>query len=362
MAHNNPAEGILFSPDDPEALAKRAQDLAVPMLENPALKEDVEQLARRALVSDAAEYRAYRTLAWVAQREDRDEDADLLMRQTLAISKRDLGARLYTVRQSGEAGEIRQFVEELRLALRTSGTSRAMLLPLLAESLSDPASAELVADLLAKDPEWASTFWRVLPQVPEAWPGVASLLGAAEQRDVTVFQGPVLTLINRLVAEERIPLAVEIGTALQQVKREDPDAPIAPFEWAYQTDGTKAVFPGSNGEFTIDAVPGTGGPVARRLVMIPDGAARVAASYSLERATTSSAPLPYLSLTCMEPMRQIGDLEPADSDDRELRAQAEFDLGGECEYALARILVPSIEPGETLVARVSGLDVQPVMD
>ncbi|MEE4348773.1 MAG: hypothetical protein V2J26_00950 [Pacificimonas sp.] len=359
LAHRNAELAVRLSPDDAEALAIHAQQLVLGAAEDEAVAGTASALAIRALRKDAAEYRSYRTLAAARSLRGDFESAAPFYEQGLAITKRDVGARLDRVRLATARGDRDAFVRETELALRVSPGARRQLLPLLAGGLVDQPSIEIAIELLSGNPAWRIEFWQAILAAPAGIAALPALLREAADRGVSVPERLVLPVINRKVADGDAAQAVAIGRALIAAPRDDPAAPIAPFEWAYYPSGSWTVFAGNErGAFALDAQPGTGGIAARRLVEFPPAARSVEIRFDAARGGGSADRLPFVTLTCASPLRSIARvsaMEAGTGGPVRVSQTVPFDFA--CDYAWADFRVPTLSPGETLALDITNLAV-----
>ncbi len=149
LATTAPEQALSWVPDHPKALesaAARAFDAG----------DDAaaETFAKRALASRPLEARPYRILAAIYERAGRLADARAAHAAAIAVSPSDAVARLWLASRLLVETRYAQALEHVDRALRARPDLNAVVFPVLASGLDNPAFSAALTDSLLTSPPW----------------------------------------------------------------------------------------------------------------------------------------------------------------------------------------------------------------
>ena len=339
------------------AKAEAAEDLSILLLapesgvDDPRVEETARALALEALEHEPLAQTALRTLALLEMRKDEANrpQARELMRESARVSRRDRATMLWLVEDYGRLGETEPALEKLDLALRRGGVSESYLLPILAQSLAQPGSADIVDRMLAKRPPWADEFWLAVAKVPEVLPVAAELRQKVARRGIEVPQETDAALLSGLVRQGAMEEAAQLRTVLPGADSSslvrnasfEKQPLYPPFDWQLTNTGDYGgeILQRQNA-LLLNALPDAGGTVARQLVALEGGSYRmsVKAPQPAQDATAAEA-----TLACASGRNSTDILVRLQLDAQEVAEPFVVD-GSSCPYQWLEMRI-FVEPG-----------------
>lgn len=291
-------------------------------LEQYIVKAEPEQLvaaaslAERALAREPGNVAAARSLGLVASVRGKAEQADRFFAYTETLSRRDQPTEQWLIERNVSRGDITGALAHYDRSMRVSQSSRQVLMPVLARAADDPSIARPLAKIVAGRPNWWPDFMTALlrdGQSTSSLVTVASALklnsGKTDDRwwlggildrlvDKQAY-GPAFTLY-RLATTDRTQAALRVRNPLLD------RAGTGPFEWAITADpdlaGVYQRRPDSAQMALFLTSTGTGGTIARQLLMLPAGNYRLAGIGG--DVIGEAATHPIVSLSCAKGMGQ----------------------------------------------------------
>ena len=339
------------------AKAEAAEDLSIILLapesgvDDPRVEQTARSFAREALEHEPLAQTALRTLALLDMRagEGNRPQARQLMRESAQVSRRDRATMLWLVEDYGRLGETELALEKLDLALRRGGVSESYLLPVLAQSLAQPGSAEIVDRMLAKRPPWADEFWLAVAKVPEVLPVAAELRQMVAHRGIEISQETDAALLAGLVRRGEMERAAQLRAVLpgsgsgEGVRNAffETQPLYPPFDWQLTNTGDYGgeILQRQNA-LLLNALPDAGGTVARQLIALGEGSYRLAvtAPQPAQGATTAEA-----ILACARGRDSSEELVRLTIDAQEVDVPFTVD-GSSCPYQWLELRI-FVEPG-----------------
>lgn len=275
--------------------------------------EDGRRWATRAIAREPIEASAYSALALAEEAAGGSDRSRPLMALAHRISRREPTTELWFIRQAIRGADYATAIRHFDIAMRTSARRFSDLMPLLVAATADPRMVSTLAPVLARNPDWKTTFLMSLALRGPDPLHVAQLsrgrLDPRQAGERAVF----VQLIQRLVNERQYDLAWSFyrearpGTPDQAAASiRDPNyaagSGFPPMDWqlAEQPDLSALRETRRDGRpgfaLVLIAEGGRTGEVARQLVRLPAGAHRI-------RFETGAVPdrapdRPQLSLAC----------------------------------------------------------------
>lgn len=120
--------------------------------------DDAAVLALAALEKDPSVATAVSILALKYQLDGNLDAARELFQYSLALSRRELQARLWAIEEAAQRGDLDEVLRNYDVALRTSKSSFELLYPVLASSLDETVIRTKLLAILEADPPWERTF------------------------------------------------------------------------------------------------------------------------------------------------------------------------------------------------------------
>ncbi len=306
--------------------------------------------------------------ALAAEGDGKTRRARDLMAAALQLSRRDSLVNGWTVFDASRRGDRAAAIPALNRSMVTDPATTSVYVPAMVRSLEQPASIPVLAQILARQPTWGLTFWRA---AVVARPTIGN---AGKLRVRLVKKGKVRTSEDRdldrvlltTLAERR-----EFATALA-LYRTLPGARIPhlgevvgngdfaatplwpPFDWEVLAtgeysgtieDGGQGGGQGRGG-LVAEALPGSGGAIARQLVVIPAGPMRLRAV--LAHPFEPDANRLTIRLQCA-----TNDARVFEADVEATTLQRDFAITGACRYHWLDVLIRpgSAENREVLALR-----------
>lgn len=351
----NPGAALRFQGNNPVALSGMAlAEISSAEGATAARRAAAKALATRAFVQSGAISAAPRMLALVAAAGRKDRKAEALMAFALRLSRRDLPVHLWFIERYVARGDIPKVLDHYDMALRTSKRGRAVLIPVLAQAISDPNIRVPLVPILASKPRWGGEFIAAVSAMPAVAPAAADLARDLARRGAPIDPYRQSEIANNLIAQQSFVRARE----LLEGRREGPllrdgrfvERPSAsPFSWQLKSTFDFGASRGGKDRegatgLTLFASQERGGEVARQLLTLPVGRYRLSTSASGVPAEVGDRP--YWLLVCATPTaREIMrvDLLPG----RRSRSEAAFDVPGDCggQYLVLVMRPPSSADG-----------------
>jgi hypothetical protein len=300
----DPALALRINPDNAEVAASRAEQL---LRDDPANRAAAEALARRALRRSPVSAAAARMIATARDVAGDPAAARRLMAYSESLSLRDLPTQVWLIQDAVQHNDVMGALHHYDVALRSSEASKPLLFPVLIKALDQPAVVAGLVGTLAAQPEWAGGFLdRAAREAPDL-DGLAALIRGLALHGYKVPKAVTAQASARMVDARRYDTAWQVY-AVSDVHAargtiRDPDfvrfgMAEGPFAWTMISgNGLMAEPRGSGGHSVLAyrAMTGTGGVIARQLLMLQAGDFRLSGA-APER--TSDAPPPVVRLTC----------------------------------------------------------------
>jgi hypothetical protein len=159
LAISDPEGGLFVAPWEPVAL----DELAERQLTNSSGElSSVEDLARRALLSDPLDSRALSLLGFVAERKDDPAGAEALMSLAAARSWRNPSPHVWLFAQAIRRGQFEEALAQADGLLRVYPQYEETLFPVLTVFGIDPGALSALEGALAANPPWRRSFLRAI--------------------------------------------------------------------------------------------------------------------------------------------------------------------------------------------------------
>lgn len=202
------------------------------------------------------------------------------MRKAFELSRRQQLVTGWMIIDSGRRNDIPAILDYYDTALRTSSTAAGVIIPVMANALTNEDFVEPFTLLLLRDPIWAPLFWRQVVQTPNSLINASKLRKAVEKNNGTkgLFQDSAL--ISNLVREGQFEEAQSLYKTLTSKKQTDTGvvrnsnfrlgSEFPPFDWQLFSTGEYGAAI-SQGNMNLSAIGNAGGMMARQLARLPKG-------------------------------------------------------------------------------------------
>lgn len=264
-------------------------------------------LAKQAFISEPITPEAIAVLALGSAEGNRRK----LMQEAFALSRRQQLATTWMIADSAAREDIPAILDHYDTILRVKKSARSVVIPVLAQALSDDRFIEPFANLLSRNPPWTNQFWNEV-----AYQQI-SILNAAELRLIQKKKFPMRDEINdrlliaNLVTYGYFDAAYALYQALggeiddtQAIPRDSLTRPqnFAPFDWKVISKGNYATsINPQSGSLNISAIGGSSGIMARRLVKMTKSPMALSLNVDLLNIEESQLPL-RINITCAGPL------------------------------------------------------------
>lgn len=301
----DPALALRLDSDNADVAASRAEQL---LRLDPSNRAEAETLARRALRRSPVSAAGARMLATARDVAGDPGMARALMVYSESQSRRDLPTQVWLIQEAVEHDDIPRALHHYDIALRSSEATKPFLFPVLVKAIAQPPVVKGLIDTLAARPQWAAPFLNVASQEAQDLDGLAQLLQGLAGRGYPLAAAVVAQASARMVDAGRydsawLVYAASHGHPARTIVRDPSFAHIevygaSPFEWTIiGGNGLTAQSSrlGAWDALTYTAATGAGGVIARQLLLLPRGSARLAGRAYQGAANGSPA---QLRLTC----------------------------------------------------------------
>lgn len=310
LSGSAPELALTLWPASSAAAARKAEVLTT--TGDPGRMAEAGELARRALLRQPLDATAARTLSIVAAQTGRADDAEQMLALAEWLSRRDALTQVALIEAKVAKGDVVGALVHYDRAMRTSVSTRAILLPVLVPAADNPQIARQVATLLRGRPWWWQDFFDRYSQVGTNSASLAAITAALDFRPSVAAEAERLSIaINRLIGlgdvdrAGRLYARVRPGPGLAATLRDggfENDAPLPPFEWTYVTSderaGIREYRDGASGKVALSLTGTEAGIVARQLLTLAPG--RYALSARIGETGADTAARPFVTLACLD--------------------------------------------------------------
>lgn len=362
LNRSSPQRAIAMAPWYARALAWQSQTVFGDG-RDPERRRNAADLARRALRRDPTSIVAVTTLGLKAQVE-RPANARPLFRYAQALSRRDVRSQLWLIEDAVARGDTGQALHHYDVALRTSSTAPALLYPVLATAIGDPAIRRGLMAVFQTRPAWEESFLTGVTINGPDFVGVATLLLDMRRAGMTVPPMAVANLVGSLAARGNVAQAWQMYALTHpRADRMRPrdygfvgaGMPIPPFDWMLlDENGVSAIIaPDHGGSLDVQAPATTGGTVARQLQYLPPGRYRLQAHAT---GAMRTGPQPYWSITCTGG-RSLVRLLLTVSREAPTASATDFTVPTDCPAQSLALVVQPVDDPEGVAFSVQDVDI-----
>lgn len=321
-----------------------------------AQRAEIDRLARQALVDEPLSVPALTARAINADLRGDLRSARELFLHSDKLSRRELGVRLWLIEDAVARTDIRDALRHYDIALRTSKNAPALLFPVLASAIGDPAISQALGDTMRARPPWSEAFFDFVAGSGASPVAAASLFSRLSRQGVEPPASARARIIETLVGAGDFDTAWSFyktlrGDVDRTRSRDRTFNSIASiptfFDWTSKMDD-----PGLTASIGSDAQGGTfefsapstlGGIVLQQGQFLPPGTYRLE-GVSANLATSIDA-RPYWQLSCLD-NRELGRVDVPDSTYNRGRYSGTFEVDAACPVQMLRLIVrPTTEIG-----------------
>jgi hypothetical protein len=300
-ATRSPDLALKVAPDNAAALVA-ASTRSLESLEASRFGAAAE-FARRAYVREPVSSAALRQLGAIADVRGRPDTARTLLRASERLSRRDLLGQLMLIEDAVQRGDVREALVHYDIALRVSARAPALLFGTLSAATADPAVAEPLTSLLARRPPWTNAFLLQAAAISPSPRNMARLIIKLLGTGFAVTPPALESLIGRLIQARDYAAAWAVYASVDPGARRDgvrdpaftgATANDLPFNWTFNVSGSASgtlTDDAGGSRLVFDSPVGTGGVVARQMLLLPPGAYRLSAKVVANNAGQPNAPI-----------------------------------------------------------------------
>ena len=227
--------------------------------------------------------------ALAAEADGKPAHARTVMTAALELSRRDSLVNGWSVLDASRRDDLDVAIAALNRSMTTNPATAAVYVPAMVRSLEQPASVDVLAGILARRPGWELAFWRAAVIAPQTI-GNAGKLRARLVRSSAEDKAMDLALLAALAGRREFATATALYEA-RSGNRAKPGSAIvrnadfaalpvwSPFDWDVLATGEYSGTVARDGQgLVVEALPGSGGLVARQLIALPPGSLRLRAT------------------------------------------------------------------------------------
>lgn len=280
-----PASALWFNPFDARVRANIAERGSIALAQRPDLAADIDHLARRALARDPTVVDAWRLMGIVASLRGAEQQSVRTLQFAARLSRRDLPVQLWLIEEQVRRDNVPGALRHYDIALRTSTTSRQLLLPVLAAASAQPNVARPLLQLLASNPPWRGDFATQLTYSTITGDTLPTMV---EQLASTPAERQImLPMVQRLVTAGDYNNAWRVYRLLKQAPAAPPepvrdggfaaDPLYMPFDWfminagALRAERRMRPDAGDDAALHVSAEGGASGEGARQMLLLAPG-------------------------------------------------------------------------------------------
>ena len=329
-----------------------------------AARRYAEQAYRR----DATRAGALRVLGLAQAVRGEERRATLIMRDVERLTRRDLPTQLFFIESAVSRGDVAGALGHFDVAMRTSRSGRALLVPILCDALQDRGLVQPIAQMLNAVPEWLNEFVNGCSDQPASRPALARVLTIAGKarraspRVATSKTAQLVTLAGDISGGRRLYDALlRDGGRVPSAGLADPRFRVidgvAPFDWTYLLTPALGAEQGGAGASGLDVhANGRAGVVAWQMTQLRAG------KYRLAMTGTSAVPRSGARLAaefaCGSGAQQaLGGIRAAGSS--RFAAQGSVTVPADCPHQWIRVSLDGGEGG-SYEGHVDGITLEPL--
>ena len=299
--------------------------------------------------------------ALAAEEDGKPARARKLMAAALQLSRRDSLVNGWTVFDASRRDDLDAAIPALDRSMVTEPATASVYIPAMVRSLEQPASIPVLARILARQPSWELTFWRAAVVARPTIGNVGKLraqVGRKGDTRTAEDQDIDRALLATLAERREFSTALALYRTLPGARPPRSGEVVSnggfaatpawpPFDWEVLATGeySGTVEQGGDG-LLVEALPGSGGVVARQLVVVPPGPMRL-------RATLAHPFEPDANRLAIRLQCATNDARVFEADIAATTLQRDFTAAPGCRYHWLDVLVrPGIaESREPLALR-----------
>lgn len=270
------------------AKANVASDILNARINDVAARERAKGLATAALRLSPINTVAARSLGLAKAAAGDEESAAQAFDYALQLSRRDVPTHLWFIERAVQQDDIAGALHHYDQAMRTSTSSRDLLIPILVGASQDPNVAAILVPMLRRKPSWWGAFVHLLigtaadPYVP-----YRIVRGLNLRSDDPEHPDFLPRTIERLVTAGKYDAAFDLyehaagadSGLLRNGGFEQAD-PLPPLDWSYAQDldlgaSRQMRLDGKGTALFLTAQSGRGGPVAHQILQLSPGNYRI---------------------------------------------------------------------------------------
>jgi len=242
-----------------------------------------QNITSRAVNSFLYEPTASESIAIIALSKP-DETREALMQKAHDVSRREQLITGWLIANSSNQNNVDDLLNLYDISIRTKTASANILLPVMANALADENFIDPFYTMLAKNPPWASRFWRIVstnaPSAKNAVKLRKKLFNVKESASIYSDETLIKTLAANYLFDEAVDLRSHLlgNTKAQKQSKVDnsqfvinhdfsskPQYP--PIDWQIYSNGEYGAAI-SNNSLYLSAIQNSGGIFARQLIYL----------------------------------------------------------------------------------------------
>ncbi|WP_322966087.1 tetratricopeptide repeat protein [Sphingomonas fuzhouensis] len=300
-AATSPSFALKIAPDNAEALVGMSTQ-AMASLTPDGIRRSAD-FARRAYLREPVSAAALRQIGFAVEADGGPDRARPLLRQATALSRRDFETQLWLIEDAVNRGDVAEALRHYDVALRTSKRAPQILFGPLTVATSDPALISPLAQTIARQPPWGNTFLLQAASTSNAPGNMVRLISMLLAAGYPVTPLAIQSLEGRLIQAGDYKDAWALFAAafpsarrdtIRNPRFQDMVSEGLAFGWSFDVDGsaTGVVIDDRNGRrLGYNAPVGTGGIVARQMLLLPPGTYRLSSTVVSNNHAGDSAPV-----------------------------------------------------------------------
>ncbi len=362
-----PTLALKVAPDNAAALVSMSSRSMQPLtLASMRVSADFADRAYRREPVSAAALRQLGFAAEVAGQQDR---ARHLIQQSALLSRRDFEGQLWLIQDAVNRGDVAEALRHYDVALRTSKRAPAVLFGPLTVATADSILLRPLARMLLRQPPWGNTFLLQAASTSTAPGNMVKLIAMLLSKGYPVTPLAIQSLEGRLIQTGDYDAAWTLfAVAYPPARRDtirnprfqDMASEGLAFGWSFDVSGsaTSVVIDDGRGRrLSYSAPVGTGGIVARQMLLLPPGTYRLSSTVTENNHAGESAPV--WRIRCVNQTEALGSLPLPIVTTEPKRVQALIGVNGCMAQWLEMVLAATDDP-EGIAGAISDVNLSRV--
>lgn len=358
-----PPVALTVAPDNAAALAAMSTRVMEPLTRD-SMRRSAD-FARRAYLREPVSVTAIRQIGFATELEKGVSRARAVLRQSEKLSRRDFQTQLWLIEDAVNRGDVGGALQHYDVALRTSKRAPQVLFGPLTVATADPALIRPLAQTIGRQPPWGNAFLLQAASTSAAPRNMVRLISMLLAAGYPVTPLAIQSLEGRLIESGDYSAAWSLfvaafpaarQTIIRNTNFQDMASEGMAFGWSFDVSGsaTGIVIDDRQGRrLGFSAPVGTGGIVARQMLLLPPGTYRLSSNVVENNQAGDSAPA--WQLRCVNKNDSLGTLPIPVVNGEARRVQALIPVAG-CQAQWLELVLSATDDPDGISGAISNVN------